>query len=88
MDIQNPCHVAFRRDSNCDEKIVFFSKEAIDRAVREGRVPVEDAEPMKEILDRPNEIVVVYERRVMSDEEKRICLLESVVRPDIKKSGH
>ena len=51
----------FRSDPNCGEKIVFFSEEAIDTAVKERRIPVEYANDLKAVLSRKEEEAAVLE---------------------------
>jgi hypothetical protein len=53
--------LSFRADPSAEEKIVFFSETAINRAVQEGRLPAPVAEELKEVLRRPGEIAAVYE---------------------------
>ena len=57
----------FRMDRNCDEKVVFFTEEAIKRAVIEGRMPKEAGEELLEVLRRPGEIAAVIEWKGLKD---------------------
>lgn len=82
-------NVNFRQDTTNDEKIIFFSEDSIDRAVRENRIPSDIAPDLKEVLQRKGEIAVIYEWQGMEKYKQKkqsqaiseISLLQQGVHP-------
>ena len=62
--------VVFRASQENEEKIVFFSEAAVDRAVTECRIPEAEAASLKEVLRRPGEVAAVLEWNGMANWEK------------------